>query len=593
MSIIKSAGAIAALATTTATLAQGTFHHVRIGDIDGFGFLTGTTPGLNGEPDWPFNSPFDDPPSCPIDGSCSNFILVNAAGNPINVDGMGILTQGDFLPDLDCSDVSCGINNIAGTRYNSDEFDNREVAEITGGPGNPPTGAYIEVSGATDLGSSGSGWTDVAVSGNADGWNYCSWSPSQGTTICGAGQAKFYFDFSAAGADPNQPLYFNAVYGDYDVDEASDIVRITTSSGTTYDIPVVTQNNTLGEDGLIQEVTAVIPFAAVFPNWPTSTDGYLSVEFTMNLEPFTAYDFAELSITPLVPSGCCCVEISPGVWTTTEMSETDCIAQGGIYQGDGVGCTAPTPPMGACCTAAGCDYTADCDCDLMGGVFYAGMSCQGAPCAPEGCCCFQDSDTGTWWYQMMSEANCYQMSGYYAGDGYECGGEVVPMGACCVEHDDGEQLCFETSLCHCDALSGMFFDGWDCDDDPVLQKCPPPEVDGACCYFDMDAGCFLCVMTTHDDCVNGHAYGKWHGVDSSCDDANVTCCRRMGACCIAGTCVFTFEDACLESDGEWNSAVTCDNANCPPDCPSDITGDDVVDIDDLLALLGGIWGPCP
>jgi hypothetical protein len=586
MSIIKLLGAVIALAMTTPTFAQGTFNYVRIGDVDGFGFITGTTPGLNGEPNWPFNSPFDNPPSCPIDGSCSGGNLVNANGLRINVDGLGILTQGDFLPDLDCSDTNCDYTNY-GTHYNSDEFDNRENSEIGGAAGN-----YVEASGATNTGSSGSGWTDVAVSGTGDGWNSCNDAPLPASYVCGAGQPTMIFDFSVTNADPNQPLYINAVFGDYDVDSASDIVLIHTSSGNSYNIALVTQNNAAGQDGLIQEATATIPFASVFPNWPASTQGWLRVDFQMPSEPFTAYDYAEIAISPLVEVGCCCIEDAAGNWTTTEMTEVDCETLGGIYQGDGVGCDGPTPPLGACCTDVNCEYTSECDCEVAGGVFYPGLSCEDAGCNPQGCCCYQDPDSGLWWYQMTSPSMCSQLNGYYAGDNVDCIGEEVPMGACCVENADGELWCIETSICQCDDWGGVFFMNLHCDDDVVIDACPPPPADGACCFINQDTGCFECVETSEHSCANDFPFGQWQGLGSLCSDPNITCCRIFGSCCVGNTCVWTIEDACEASNGVWSATVMCADAGCPSYCPEDVTQDGVIDIDDLLALLGK-WGPCP
>ena len=221
---------------------QGTFNYIRLGDIDGMGFVTGTDP-CGAEPCWPFQSPFDLPPNCALDGSCSNGVLINAAGNPINVDGIGILSQGDFLPDLDCSVPGCDYPNY-GCHYNSDEFDNREPNEVNG----LVYGTYTELSGASDINSQGSGWTDVAVSGTGVGWNNCFDAPSSGY-VCGQGQPTFVFQFDVTGADPTQPVYINAVFGDYDVDSANDTVLIRLANGTTQQLSIATQNNGAGQDG--------------------------------------------------------------------------------------------------------------------------------------------------------------------------------------------------------------------------------------------------------------------------------------------------------------------------------------------------------
>ena len=44
----------------TSLLMTQSFNHIRVGDVDGFGYLTGTIPGAIGpfgqEPAWPFGS---------------------------------------------------------------------------------------------------------------------------------------------------------------------------------------------------------------------------------------------------------------------------------------------------------------------------------------------------------------------------------------------------------------------------------------------------------------------------------------------------------------------------------------------------------
>jgi len=67
-----------------------------------------------------------------------------------------------------------------------------------------------------------------------------------------------------------------------------------------------------------------------------------------------------------------------------------------------------------------------------------------------------------------------------------------------------------------------------------------------------------------------------------------------GACCLPyGDCMVGAEADCLAADGVYmGDGTDCETAGCPEPCPGDITGDEVVDVLDLLELLGA-WGPCP
>ncbi len=65
-----------------------------------------------------------------------------------------------------------------------------------------------------------------------------------------------------------------------------------------------------------------------------------------------------------------------------------------------------------------------------------------------------------------------------------------------------------------------------------------------------------------------------------------------GACCLNDGCIIATEADCLAADGIYMGDDTdCDTAGCPEPCPADITGDEVIDVLDLLEVLGA-WGPC-
>ena len=64
-----------------------------------------------------------------------------------------------------------------------------------------------------------------------------------------------------------------------------------------------------------------------------------------------------------------------------------------------------------------------------------------------------------------------------------------------------------------------------------------------------------------------------------------------GACCVSSGCHALTEDACAGMGGTWlGEGGSCDD--CPASCMGDTDGNGVVDIEDLLNMLGS-WGACP
>ena len=68
-----------------------------------------------------------------------------------------------------------------------------------------------------------------------------------------------------------------------------------------------------------------------------------------------------------------------------------------------------------------------------------------------------------------------------------------------------------------------------------------------------------------------------------------------GACCVgtSGTCIFIPESNCIGGNGTWQGANTvCADGWCDPNnCPTDINGDGVVSVSDILILIEQ-WGSC-
>ena len=242
----------------------------RIGDDDGFGY-----------------------------GAASGFLAAN--GGAANALGTPILGNGDFLPD---------INRDGKVAWNDgDDFDLRSAAERNN------TGNTFGAGVTNTSGTSGSDFTDISLSKSYDsssaaGRVLIGGNPNTGL-VFGAGGLfpyppsnilpiqpgfVFNFDINKANLTGQTPIYFNLVFGDYDVSPAE--IEITRGDGSTEFISVATQPKS--QDGLIQSATATLNFGDVFQDGGSVWDGSLKVDFIAPNEPYTAFDYVELSTIPLV-----------------------------------------------------------------------------------------------------------------------------------------------------------------------------------------------------------------------------------------------------------------------------------------------------
>ncbi|MDG2291548.1 MAG: hypothetical protein P8L37_02735, partial [Phycisphaerales bacterium] len=110
-----------------------------------------------------------------------------------------------------------------------------------------------------------------------------------------------------------------------------------------------------------------------------------------------------------------------------------------------------------------------------------------------------------------------------------------------------------------------------------VQSIPTPQ--GACCTEDE------CSIKTEDYCVT--VGGAWLGSDTACEPDMCT----PGACCLDDRCIEYIETECLSLDGTWIAAgKPCDPTTCiSSPCDGDLNDDSVINIDDLLIILGA-WG---
>lgn len=259
------------------------FTAIRIGDVDGFGYGNGS--GFNA-----------------ANGGAANV----GAGGVLGAETLPVI--GDYLPDLN-GDGTVQINR-------GDDFDNRSAAEIAG--------SSLSGSGFTNVATSGSQFTDISLSQSYDASQAANNVFDANTGLYGAGgpfptppsptlpnQPGFLFDFFVAATDiaAGTPVFFNMLFGDYDVVPAQ--IRFTRADSSTFFSAVTPQNSAAGQDGLIQSAFATLAFGDVFTAALGGWDGYLQVDFLAPNEPYTAFDFVELSIDPITPN---VIPVPAAVW---------------------------------------------------------------------------------------------------------------------------------------------------------------------------------------------------------------------------------------------------------------------------------------
>jgi hypothetical protein len=95
--------------------------------------------------------------------------------------------------------------------------------------------------------------------------------------------------------DTSTQLFFNLIFGDYDVVPAN--VTLTFASAPARTVTLTTQPG--AADGLIQAASATLNFNEVFTATTGGYNGFLQVDFIAPNEPYTAFDFTELSVTKI------------------------------------------------------------------------------------------------------------------------------------------------------------------------------------------------------------------------------------------------------------------------------------------------------
>lgn len=240
------------------------FNYVRIGDVDGFGFGGASGNGPTGNP------------------------YVNDLGGNPDRNNNGILDNGDMLPDLN-EDGSVALTS-------GDDFDNRNGEGIS----------FSDPSVVTDNGISGVEYTDISLSRSYDNSSSLGnvWNHNTGTQGSGGSfpdgdswtlpnQPGFVFDFLIPDSSIStaQDIFFNLVFADYDVTPAN--IKLTFNGGGTRTLGVSRQGG--GEDGLVQSAFVKMNFSDVFTAIGSDFRGFLQVDFQAPNEPYTAFDYVELS----------------------------------------------------------------------------------------------------------------------------------------------------------------------------------------------------------------------------------------------------------------------------------------------------------
>ncbi len=249
---------------------------IRIGDRDGFGY--GTAPGF-----------------------------YSANGGLANPDELGILSDGDFLPDINSKrDGTKG----AVKNGDQDEFDFRTIEELD------DTAIVTNANVILGTQSAGSKFTDISLTESygdrsknekvltggdpTNGLVRGTGGPFPDAKVAVPNEPTFVFDFFIDkanlpdGFNPSNRIFFNLLFGDYDVTPAKIEVTTIDSNKTLIDI----DKQEPSENGLIQSASTTFPFGDVFTDEGSVYRGYLKVHFEAPLEPYMAFDYVELSLVP-------------------------------------------------------------------------------------------------------------------------------------------------------------------------------------------------------------------------------------------------------------------------------------------------------
>ncbi|MBI1320465.1 MAG: hypothetical protein GC168_16190 [Candidatus Hydrogenedens sp.] len=309
---------------------SGRFERIIIGDVDGFGWLDGEE-RLKGNVN-------NEMVPVEIRSSVWNVSLADGTVMPVNADGYGLLGPGDFLPDID-GRVGTQYTNVYAPIFTprpGDDWDNRDEFELAG---DLVGGRGFD---RTNLSTQGSQWTDLTLSlSYSDSKTFLegggpdtemapprvlhTFPTADGTSLVGSnqpgkdGNQPFIFDFyvDAYDINPDDPLFFNMIFGDYDVGTVQVFLRTGWFPTKRAWIPLTKQAT--NEDGLIQaayvELDGNVPdgsenneamgFHDIF-RWENGRwHAKLNASFfdsDTTKEPYTAFDFVELS-TDLVSTG--------------------------------------------------------------------------------------------------------------------------------------------------------------------------------------------------------------------------------------------------------------------------------------------------
>ena len=111
------------------------------------------------------------------------------------------------------------------------------------------------------------------------------------------------------------------------------------------------------------------------------------------------------------------------------------------------------------------------------------------------------------------------------------------------------------------------------------------DVQGACCVED---SCYEVELIFCESIK-----GEWLGYNATCEEDSCTDPPQYGACCVNGESIPLFDYDCDRILGTFmGEGTNPDDITCPVHCAEDVTGDGVVDVSDLLAIIA-IWGACP